>query len=128
MSWEILPIEIRIEILSLRHDIRYSSAKKIQKQWIKHMLPEVTALDLSLDLEIDNDEIILVSLPRTARIMKLCANIISGKHNRFYWEIVMEGIKEGLELEEYMGGPSSIYYNRTEEAYEKILNKLYQKQ
>ena len=124
MSWENLPIEIRVEILSIRYDLRYTASNKIQNGWKKYMLPEVTAMDISLDIEIDSDEIIMVSLPQTANLMEICAHIIRGKHNQDYWLVVMEGIKEGLVMDEYTGGPSAVYYNRTEKAYHKILNKL----
>lgn len=124
MSWESLPIEIRVEILSIRYDLRYTASNKIQNGWKKYMLPEVTAMDISLDIEIDSDEIIMVSLPQTAKLMEICAHIIRGKHNQDYWLLVMEYIKEGLDIDEYTGGPGSVYYNRTEKAYRKILNKL----
>ena len=124
MSWETLPIEIRTDILAIRYNLRYIASNKIQKRWKKYMLPELTAMDISLDIEIDSDEIIMVSLPQTANLIEICAHIIRGKHNQDYWLLVMEGIKEGLDIDEYTGGPGSVYYNRTEKAYHKILNKL----
>ena len=63
MSWEMLPTEISLNILKIRNNIRYIASKKIQKAWKKFILPDEIAIDLALEIEIDQYNEIMVSIP-----------------------------------------------------------------
>lgn len=124
MQWENLPIEIRSYILSLRYTIRSNEVRKIQKAWEKYLIKEYTAIDVALDLEVDTYGLIMISIPETPKILKICNKIIRGNCNKEFWLGLVENIKTGLELEEYTGGPGAIYYNKTEEECMKLEEKF----
>lgn len=124
MSWELLPTEIRVYILDLRYRIRNTACEKIQNAWTKFILPDLTAIDIALDIEIDEDQYIMVTTESTELIVKKCLKISSGKHHIWFWQEVAEKIKESLLVEEYSGGPGAIYYNRTEVVYNELLEKF----
>lgn len=124
MYWEDLPIEIRIYILSLRYMLRNNEVKKIQKTWNKYLIKEVTAIDIALDIEVDTYGLIIISIQKTSRILRICNKIISGNYNKEFWLALIENIKIGLDLEEYTGGPGSVYYNRTQEEWINLEKKF----
>ena len=124
MNWEDLPIEIRLKILAIHFNTREQACKKIQKNWRKYFAPIESAIDIALELEVDLDGIFIVLWPETAKIMEYCARVVSGKHHRGFWKFIIDQIQIGLHLFEYTGGPTAIYYNRTEEACQKLIKKL----
>ena len=124
MSWEALPIELRVQILSMRYNIRNNSSILIQKIWNKYLAKIENAIEVALELQVNVDGIFLVSCPSTSRIMEYCANVVNRKHHRAFWEFIIEQIQIGLFREEFTGGPGAIYYNRTEIACDKLIKKL----
>ena len=124
MSWEGLPIELRTKILFIRFDIRNNACKLIQKKWSKYFARIESAIDIALELEVDNEGTFLVMWPSNTRIMEYCAKIVTGKHHRGFWKFIVDQIQIGLFKDEYTGGPGAIYYNRTEFACDKLVEKL----
>ena len=124
MSWEGLPIELRTIILSMRFDIRNNASKLIQKSWGKYFAPIGSAIEVALELEVDQDGTFLIMWPSTAKIMEHCAKVVTGKHHREFWKFIIEQIQIGLFKDEHTGGPGAIYYNRTEFACDKLVEKL----
>lgn len=124
MSWECLPIELRTNILSIRFDIRNNACKLIQKNWNKYFGRIESAIEIALELEVDQDGTFLVMWPSNATIMEYCAKVVTGKHNRGFWKFIIQEIQVGLYKDEYTGGPGSIYYNRTEIACDILVKKL----
>lgn len=124
MSWECLPIELRTNILSIRFDIRNNACKLIQKNWNKYFARIESAIEIALELEVDQDGTFLVMWPSNATIMEYCAKVVTGKHNRGFWKFIIQEIQLGLYKDEYIGGPGSIYYNRTEIACDILVKKL----
>ena len=120
MSWELLPIDLTTQILAQRYILRNQAIKTIQNNWRKYMQKDIIAIDISLEIEIDENSYMMVSSPDTAKILDFCANIISGKHDEKYWLIILEGIKEGLSIIDNI----DIYYNQSQAAYHKILTKF----
>lgn len=124
MSWESLPIELRVQILSIRYNIRNNSSILIQNTWNKYLAKIENVIEVALELQVNVDGIFLVSSPSTSRIMEYCANVVNRKHHRAFWEFIIEQIQIGLFSEEFTGGPGAIYYNRTEIACDKLIKKL----
>ena len=124
MSWVSLPIELRVQILSMRYNIRNNSSILIQNTWNKYLAKIENVIEVALELEVNVDGIFLVSSPSTSRIMEYCANVVNRKHHRAFWEFIIEQIQIGLFREEFTGGPGAIYYNRTEIACDKLIKKL----
>lgn len=124
MSWDLLPTEIRVYILDLRYSIRNDACEKIQNAWTKYILPDLTAIDIALDIETDQNQNVMVTTESTELILKKCLKISSGKHHIWFWQEIAEKIKESLLIEEYNGGPWAVYYNRTENAYNELVKKF----
>ena len=124
MSWDDLPTDLHIKILAMHFEIRNEACKKIQKNWGKYFAPIIGAIDVALELEVGEDGFFLVMWPSTARIMEHCANKISGKNHHGFWKFITQQIKLGLYNELYTGGPDAPYYNRTELACDKLIQKL----
>ncbi len=124
MSWVSLPIELRVQILSMRYNIRNNSSILIQNTWNKYLAKIENVIEVALELEVNVDGIFLVSSPSTSRIMEYCAKVVNRKHHRAFWEFIIEQIQIGLFREEFTGGPGAIYYNRTEIACDKLIKKL----
>ena len=82
------------------------------------------AIDLALELQVDQEGYIMVSIPETSDILNICLKIMKNKIGLWFWEIILEKLKNGLYIEEYTGGPGAIYYNRTEQAYYDLLKKV----
>ena len=124
MKWNDLPVELRIKILKLHFDMREQSCLNIQKNWKKYIARIESAIDIALELEVDLDGVFNVLWPETSLILEYCARVISGKHHRGFWTFIVDQIQIGLHINEHTGGPSAIYYNRTEQACEKLSKKF----
>ena len=124
MFWDKLPLDIRVYILSIRYDIRNKSSEIISRFWKKYIMADILAIDLALDLEVDQKGYIIVSIPETSDILNICLKIMKNKVGLWFWEIILEKLKNGLFIEEYTGGPGAIYYNRTEQVYYDLLKKI----
>ena len=66
----------------------------------------------------------MVSIHETSEILNICLRIMKNKIGLRFREIILEKLQNGLYIEEYTGGPSAIYYNRTEQAYYDLLKKI----
>ena len=128
MSWESLPIEIRVYILDIRYKLRNEYCKKIQNAWQRYITADLEAIDILLDIEIDEEEEIMVSIPETSIILEKCAQICSGKHHMWFWEEIFEKINQSLDIHRYNDRdwltPDAVNYRKTKIAYEKLLKKF----
>ena len=124
MFWDNLPLDLRVYILSIRYNIRNKSSEIISKSWRKYIMADNLAIDLALELQVDQEGYLMVSIPETSEILNICLKIMKNKIGLWFWETILEKLKNGLFIEEYTGGPSAIYYNRTEQAYQDLLKKV----
>lgn len=124
MFWNNLPLELRVYILSIRYDIRNKSSKIICKSWKSYFETDNLAIELAQKFQLDEDGNIMVSFPETSKILNICIKIMKQRKNWWFWNIILENLQYGLFIEEYTGGPSAIYYNKTEQAYYALLKKV----
>tara|TARA_B100000902_G_scaffold399823_1_gene472796 strand:+ start:62 stop:457 length:396 start_codon:yes stop_codon:yes gene_type:complete len=128
MSWESLPIELRVYILSERYKIRNNLSKKIQNVWQQYIIADIEAINILLDVEIDEDQQIMVSIPETSIILKKCAWICSGKQHLWFWKEILDKIQESLVINKYEGTqwltPNAVNYRKTKIEYKKLLKKF----
>ena len=129
MSWNSLPHDITIKILELRYKYRKTASEKIQRWWkATKRARELLAIDLSLEIEIDRNEMIIVTNEKLYKLLDRCCTLISGRHYRDYWLIVLEGIKDGLkqrQRQQFLKDNQEIlFYKQTQISYRKLLEKL----
>ena len=128
MSWEILPTEICIYILKIRNNIRNNASKKIQNAWRKYIVNDCVATNLALEIEIDQFNQIMVSIPSTAIILKYCLSMCSGKFYLNFWKTLAEKIYTSLKLYEYPVEqwltPQANNYRKIKVQYNKLLEKF----
>ena len=128
MSWDELPSEIILYILEFRYNIRNEAAYKIQKLWSSHILPDLTAIDIVLDLELDQYNDIMVSVASTETILKKCLFITSGKHYSFFWKKLLFKIKSSLIVHRYSDddwlAPQAINYRKIAVVYTELAKKF----
>ena len=55
MFWDNLPLDLRVYILSIRYDIRSKSSEIISKSWRKYIIADNLAIDLALELQVDQE-------------------------------------------------------------------------
>ena len=116
MSYEKLPMEVRMMIFAQLHNIYEKNARVIQKYWYKYTNPQKVAMKLWLDFEVEdtgawgegtfNEEPYLV-LPETAKLLKFTSKVITGKGNYetiSYWKFILRSLDRSLWNEEYTGG------------------------
>ena len=90
MTWEDLPIEIRVLILIFRNKLREKEAKKIQHAFNRYIAPERAAKCLVLDkLPVDDDAAVLCFDHRARKITEYCLRVLSGKHKIKFWNEIM---------------------------------------
>lgn len=131
MSWDKLPIELHIMILSFRNEIRNNASLTIQRSWGKYMAPSIAALDIILEMEVDQNGTILATWKPNVKILEYCTRVLSGHINKSFWNVILEGIYEGLIADEvwvteanYNDTPNLKYYYYTEHLYYELLNKF----
>ena len=100
MSWDKLPIELHIMILSFRNEIRNNASLTIQRSWGKYMAPSIAALDIILEMEVDQNGTILATWKPNVKILEYCTRVLSGHINKSFWNVILEGIYEGLIADE----------------------------
>ena len=116
MSYEKLPMEVRMMIFAQLHNIYEENARVIQKYW--HKCAEKVAMKLWLNFELDNpgawgegtfNEEPYLILPQTAKLLKFTSKVISGKGDYetiSYWKYVLRSLDRSLWNEEWgTGGP-----------------------
>lgn len=135
MSWEKLPIDICIYILKIRNEIRnkiiIDKCKIIQNYWRNYILPDTIAFHLALDIEIDQFDNIMVSIPSTHKILKKCIKIISGKHKLSFWKIVIQKLEYSLLVNNYDNeniinwlSPEAVNYRKIKYEYNNLVKKF----
>jgi hypothetical protein len=114
MSYEKLPMEVRMMIFAQLHNIYQENARVIQKYW--HKCAEKVAMKLWLNFELDNprawgegtfNEEPYLILPETAKLLKFTSKVISGKGDYKTisdWRHVLYQLDRSLWNEEYTGG------------------------
>ena len=133
MSWEKLPTEIVIYIFKIRNEIRNEIRNKasqtIQNAWLKYISLDINALDEVLNIEIDEFNDIIVSIPSTYLILKNCLNMVSGKRNLSFWKIIIKNLHYSLRkgylwYDDGMDTPEAINYRKIKIEYKKLVNKF----
>jgi hypothetical protein len=100
MSWDALPLELRLLILEFRNKLREKEAIKIQKRYLKFRAPEKAAIDLVLDkLPVDDDAVALCFDDYTRKIVEYCVKVLSGKYYVEFWNIILKCVKDGLVMD-----------------------------
>ena len=118
MNWETLPIELRVQILSMRHNMREDSQKTIVRCWVKFLAPKKIAQCL---VERERNRLSLdVMFPETANVMEYCTNVLSGKEDPKFWKEVLLDVDYELWVNEYTGGPRAKYYKRNKAAFDVL--------
>lgn len=128
MSWEILPTEVTVYILTIRNNIRNTASKKIQNAWRKFILPELIAIDLVLQIEIDQYNLIMLSIQSTSSILKASLSFCSGKHYLSFWKTLSIKLYDSLNTYTYTDNdwltPEAINYRKSKIQYKKLLEKF----
>ena len=133
MSWEKLPTEIVIYIFKIRNEIRNEirnkASQRIQNAWKKYILLDVIAIDNALNIEIDEFNDIIVSIPSTHLILKNCLNMVSGKRNLSFWKTILTNLHYSLRKGYlwYNDGedtPAAVNYRKIKIEYKKLVNKF----
>lgn len=128
MSWAILPTEICVYILKIRNNIRNNASKKIQNAWRKYIVNDCVAIYFALEIEIDQFNQIMVSIPQTAIILKYCLSMTSGKFYLSFWKKLAEKLYTSLQIYKYPDNewltPEAINYRKIKIQYNKLLEKF----
>ena len=128
MSWDMLPTDICIYILKIRNNIRINAANIIQNGWRNYIISDIIAIDTLLEIEIDQYNEIMVSIPSTEDILKTSLSMCSGKFYLKSWEKVAEKLSNSLEIYKYPDNewltPEAINYRKIEVQYKKLLKKF----
>ena len=128
MSWEMLPTEIVIYIFKIRNEIRNEASQTIQNAWSKYISLDLIALDEALNIEIDQYNEVMVSIPSTHLILKNCLNMVSGKRYLWFWKKIAIKLYNSLFInkptEELWLTPEAINYRKVEYQYNKLMEKF----
>jgi hypothetical protein len=115
MNWTNLPIDLRIMILSFRYQFREDAQRTIVRNWKKFQAPKKVAYDLVIE-EREGLPMSVVYLD-TARIMKYCVKVLSGKENHTFWRAILEELDYELWENEYADGPGAKNYLTIQNCY-----------
>ena len=128
MSWDMLPTDICIYILKLRNNIRNNASNLIQNSWRKYIISDIIAIDILLEIEIDQYDEIMVSIPSTENILKTALTICSGKFYLKLWENLAEKLYHSLKINKYTEyerfTPSAVNYRKIKIQYNRLLKKF----
>ena len=94
MTWDILPIELRVLILSKRHIMRKKAKETILRYWKKFQAPKQVACDLVLEER--SGLPMSVFHIETVRIMKYCKKVLSGREDQIFWHAILEELDNEL--------------------------------
>ena len=122
MNWDKLPLELRVLILSMRHEMRVNTQAMIARCWKKfdapkkvaHYLVERERFGLSMS----------VMFPETADIMEYCVKVLSGQEKPDYWNSVLAEVEYEMWVNKYSGGPGVEYMSRVDHAFKKLIQKF----
>ena len=125
-----LPSEISVYILKIRNKIRNNASKKIQNAWRQYIYPEFLAIDLALEIEIDENNEIIVTNQYTVMILKYCLAICRGNLNLKFWKDLATKLSKSLEINNYINNgnqwlsPQAVNYRKTKILYKELLQKF----
>ena len=113
MTWDILPIELRVLILSKRHIMRKEAKEMILRSWKKFQAPKQVACDLVVEERFGLPMSVLHI--ETVRIMKYCKKVLSGRENQIFWNAILEELDnelwENKENKNYYSNNESLFYD-----------------
>ena len=134
MFWINLPIELRVWILSMRHEMRKDAKQKIVTAWYNFQSPKRVAKLLVYKERwsgggVWNDGVfdgtrMNVMIPDTAGIMEYCAKVLSGREKPDYWKNILKEVEYEMWLNQYSGGPGVEYMSRVDDAFNILANKF----
>ena len=128
MSWEMLPQEIIIYIFKIRNEIRNHASLTIQNAWFRYIFSDINAINTALEIEIDENNEIMVSIPSTHLILENCLNMVSGKRQLWFWKKFAEKLEFSLFInkppEELWLIPEAVNYRKIEYQYNKLIEKF----
>ena len=123
MNWDKLPLELRVMILSVRHEMREDARGTIVRCWEKFQAPKKVAQHL-----VETERMYIspmdVMYHEVASIMEYNVKVLSGKEDPVFWKEVLEEVDYELWVNEYTGGPGAEYYERNEEAFVVLARKF----
>jgi len=96
----------------------------IQNCWRCYIAPTRAAVDISLNLEIDENAEIHVMQESTAKIMEYCVRVLSGRQHRDYWKFILGLVRRGLWVDEFTGGPHACFYVRVQNACDTLVERF----
>ena len=128
MSWEMLPTELVIYIFKIRNEIRNKASQSIQNAWSKYISLDLIAMDEALNIEIDQYNNIMVSIPSTHLILKKCLNMVSGNRYLWFWKKIAKKLHYSLIWNQYDEAEwltsQAVNYRKVKIEYKKLLNKF----
>lgn len=125
-----LPIDICVYILKIRNNIRNNASNIIQNAWRKYIISDIIAIDILLEIEIDQFDEIMVSIPSTENILKTSLTICSGKFYLNLWKEFAEKLYNSLKLYEHVERndnwliPQLVNYRKIKIQYNRLLKKF----
>lgn len=125
-----LPTDICVYILKIRNEIRNNSSNIIQNAWKKYIISDILAIDILLEIEIDQYNEIMVSIPSTENILKKSLALCSGKFYVDLWEYIIKKLYNSLKLYKHIENdinwlsPQAIYYRKIKIQYNLLLEKF----
>ena len=130
MSWDSLPIDLRVLILEFRNDARAKYANIIQNAWKNHEAKMDASIDILLSIDVDDNGILITLFEHTANVLEFCCKRFTGRNYEQFWMAVLEmlnmGLEKDTEFKEDTGRLGNIY-NRVEKAHailvERFVNK-----
>ena len=134
MIWDNLPLELRVLILSKRHEMRVNAQATIAKCWKKFEAPKKVAHYL-VERErwstggvwnhgVFGGDSMNVMFPETADIMEYCVKVLSGREKPNYWKEILQEVEYEIWLNQYSGGPGVEYMSRVDDAFIKLMTKF----
>lgn len=128
MSWELLPIELRVMILDYRNDARNDYVKKIQNAWNNYAAKMDASIDVVLSIDVDDNGTLITLFEHTANVLEFCCKRFTGRIYEQFWMAVLEllnvGLGEDIQHKEDTDRVGKIY-NRVEKAHAILVERFY---
>lgn len=127
MSYDNLPIELRIMILAQIHNIYEENARLIQQYWYKFINPQKVAIKLLKDFANNLIDFHNSMVPETGRIITYSAKVLTSKGSPKKINFCISIIKLlqlCLWFNEYSDGPQAYVYNKIEKGLHILAKKF----
>ena len=129
MSWDDLPIELCVKILSNRFIMREDAQKKIVRCWKNFDSLRKFAIALWMNTLVAPYCFVWggpfqLTHPHTANVMEYLIKIISRKHYNDFWRELLEKFEDELLYHEIAGSDECDYYKRNKAAFIVLTQKL----